>query len=96
MRDMVSDDDAVIISANWRNYEVIVKYIESLEMNIKTYDGSLIHAPLQRAICSLKNHKGERIRYEECPYCFMERNYCDLLRENLLLCKISGGQDYNS
>ena len=87
---MKKEDDVLIISSNWRNYDVISDYIDHVlgEMgSIEKYNGSLMHAPLQRAICADKNLRGERIEYHECPSCFMERNYCDLLKNNLLACK---------
>ena len=84
---MLNEDCILIISVNWRNQEIIQPYIESMNLSIDYYDGSLIQPPLQRAICSVKNKNNEKIHYEECPNCFIERNYCDLLKENLLINK---------
>ena len=87
IKDLLGEEDVLIGTVNWRNQEVIKKYLDDIGVTNELIDGSLMHSPLQRSICLLHNLNKEQIKYEECPYCFIERNVCDILRDNLIITK---------
>lgn len=87
IKEMVHEHDTLIATVNWRNQELVREYFHAEGIEQPLFDGSAMHSPMQCSLCALKNKNHERIPYEECPNCFMERNYCDLLRDNILINK---------
>ena len=85
--ELVHKGDVLIATVNWRNQELVRNFLHDENITIELLDGSLMHSPLQRSFCALRNKNRERIAYEECPNCFIERNYCDLLKDNILINK---------
>lgn len=87
IQDMVQENDILIATVNWRNQELVREYFRAKGIKQDLWDGSAMHSPMQRSLCALKNRNKESIPYEECPNCFIERNYCDLLKDNILINK---------
>ncbi|MDR0673992.1 MAG: radical SAM protein [Zoogloeaceae bacterium] len=81
---VLNNEDFLIVASNVRNYEEMRNFLRELGVAHIVLDGSLMHSPIQRSLCAMRHAMGERLKYEECPLCFFERNYCDILRSNVI------------
>lgn len=87
IKDLVGTEDVLIGTVNWRNQEVIKKYLDDIGVINELIDGSLMHSPLQRSICTLYNLHNKKLQYEKCSCCFIESSRCDIMRENIMRTK---------
>ena len=85
--ELLGENDVLIGTVNWRNQDVIQKYLKKLGVQNELVDGSLLHSPLQRSICTLHNIHNKRMNYADCSCCFIESSRCDIMRKNVIQSK---------